>query len=55
MLARYNELKVPKTQAIKNTEEVLGMSPEEMLKAMKAYKAEQKKREKPRNEGIAIG
>lgn len=55
LLARYNELEVPKTQAIKNTEEVLEITPEEMLKAMKAYKAEQKKREAVKNEGIAIG
>ncbi len=55
LLARYKELELPKTQAIKNAEEILGISPEEMLKIMKDYQAEQKKREAVQNEGVAIG
>ena len=55
MLNKYKELGLEKAQAIKETEEMLGISPELLLKAMKDYEAEQKKREAVQNEGVAIG
>lgn len=55
MLNKYKELGLEKAQAIKETEEMLGISPEVLLKAMKDYEAEQKKREAVQNEGVAIG
>lgn len=54
LLARYNELELPKKQAIEKTEKILEMSTEEILKAMQDYQVEQKKIEKTQEEGIAI-
>lgn len=55
MLNKYSELGFEREQALRNTEEMLGISPKEMLKIMQDYQAKQKKVEVVANEGIAFG
>lgn len=53
MLNKYKELGLTKEQVIKKTGLMLGVSPEEMLKAMD-YSIEQEQAMATQNEGIAI-
>lgn len=55
MLNKCNKLGLTSRQAIKNTEEMLGISPEEMLEIMQDYQAEQKEIKAVANEGATIG
>lgn len=55
MLKKYKELGFEKGQALRNTEEILRISPKEILKVMQDYQAKQKKVEVVANEGIAFG
>lgn len=55
LLARYQELDLPKKQAIENTIQVLGVTPEVLLEIMTNHQAGQKKIKSVQREDIAIG